>query len=317
MPASIEQIFLLPDILVSYLNICGVAISLNLFELILLVLMKKRQGKRASTKRIKKPKPAMLVAGETFGKSNLPKITGKMYSRLSQILGIPVKELTPVYIENVYFSTYYPAYHEARIGLGGKEHELLHSLQILLQKGPRAEMRRSLEKFHHKKKTSLKEIIGILSRVYSIKDPDFRTYLDPSARVADSQIRQPVMQTLSNPYATPFLISAALFSWKAIPIAFLVSVPHIYRGMATRHYYKKHGADGLILLFADPPKNLDLLHLRKREKEFVEKGYLKKRGGFTRKGIQYLRQIMPRGLVLERLQDWKRFREKRKTARKE
>jgi len=156
----------------------------------------------------------------------------------------------------------------------------------------------------------------LLKLGYSKDTKFYRTYLEPSANVGRSQINQVIRQTLSNPYSLPLLYSALFFGKKALTIAFLVSVPSVYRGMATRHYFKKHGADGLILLFADPPKDLELLHLRKREKKFLENGYLKKKGGLTRKGIQYLRQILPRGLVLERLQDLKESRARREKIRK-
>jgi len=94
----------------------------------------------------------MPAVGESFGKTDLPKISGRMYSRLSQIYGIPVKELTPIHIYTGRSPGYKPAYHEVDPGLWSKEHEVLHSLQWLLQKEPRTKFRRSIEKFDHKEK---------------------------------------------------------------------------------------------------------------------------------------------------------------------
>ncbi len=72
------------------------------------------------------------------------------------------------------------------------------------------------------------------------------------------------------------------------------------RNFIAKGFYKRHGVDGMLLIFAYPPKESDIIHLRAHEKKLVKEAYLKERGGMTRKGIQLLHTLVPRETIVER-----------------
>lgn len=62
------------------------------------------------------------------------------------------------------------------------------------------------------------------------------------------------------------------------------------RQALVKKFYRKHGVDGLLMLYAFPPKKSDLLRLPWYEKRMIEKWFLKPQGGFTEKGLRFFKR---------------------------
>jgi hypothetical protein len=81
------------------------------------------------------------------------------------------------------------------------------------------------------------------------------------------------------------------------------------RRQNTLRVYRTHGADGLLLLYACPPRSLDALQIPAWEKEMVDYGYLHPRGGLTRKGKQFFRGLVHSSAIWQALEHAKSNRE--------
>ena len=76
-----------------------------------------------------------------------------------------------------------------------------------------------------------------------------------------------------------------------------------------KRFYIRHGTDGLMLLYAIPPKGHTNLFVNLWERRMVNAGLLEKEGGLTEAGINFLRAIRPRGRILFDLEEArKRFK---------
>jgi hypothetical protein len=100
-------------------------------------------------------------------------------------------------------------------------------------------------------------------------------------------------------------------AWKPLLIAggalaVATRAVNLYDGYRSVGFFKRHGVDGLILIFVNPPKGFKASKMFKWEREMVEKGCLLRVGGMTRKGMQLARSLQPREMILERA---KQFRE--------
>jgi len=83
------------------------------------------------------------------------------------------------------------------------------------------------------------------------------------------------------------------------------------RQKSTRRIYQAHGEDGILLMWANPPKTLDALELKEWERGMVSNGYLKPIGGFTKKGLQLWREKVQAQAIWEFLEKTKKARSPR------
>ncbi|MDO8627961.1 MAG: hypothetical protein Q7K42_05840, partial [Candidatus Diapherotrites archaeon] len=234
-------------------------------------------------------RPYDLPKKQTVTVNDLPPISRRAYRRIGQIFGIEPDKLLPkfeFFFEDqegsVRAGTYNPDLHLVSNNMRffeterNIEHELIHSLQCIVNK--------DVKKMETRK--------GV-----------FR-FTEPSAR-----LHQSIASSSSAPYYTPLTIlglpmlfttmGGAAFESKEIALlgagSFVALSSFIVGSFAARqilvkNYFKKHGVDGLLLLFAFPPKDMELLGLRKYERLLVERGFLKPKGGMTEKGIRLLKR---------------------------
>ena len=240
-----------------------------------------------------------------FTRETMPEIAYNLFKRISEIYGIPIKELTPARGENlpffVPFHAYDPKRYEVRFNVSpldrakersGKRpmkaenvvtEELLHAAQYLLGS---SEQLRKERKYGAKKNPFLRNFeikygIEPLAKPY-IKS-SFLRFLDASG------------------YSTFWMALSIINPKLGLPGFFITTVLGFLGREAMYRYYKKHGIDGLLLLYVDPPKHWNALLLNKKESFFVKNGLLRPDGGFTKKGLRYLREKLPRNVLLENL----------------
>jgi len=273
-----------------------------------------RQNKRASvaTKRLKKRTPRLYKfpeSGKPFKREHLTPIAKKFYKRLSQIYGIPLSDLLPKMAVNqplmvdFFAKGYYnPSAHEiglhsafyvllkGRAPKGVLEEELLHSAQHLLTEAEFTRFKRKYLQKMEKEKRMEKE------GMHSLRSVRHRPFIEATAKMGES-----LPKAAYNTLAIPLLTYAILGAHPAVAISLSASWASLraYRRFISRGYYKRHGTDGFIVLFTDPPKKWRLSNLSAKEKEFIEKGYLSKRGGLTKMGIGFIRRRIPRQVLLE------------------
>ncbi|MCX6802083.1 MAG: hypothetical protein NT067_03125 [Candidatus Diapherotrites archaeon] len=104
----------------------------------------------------------------------------------------------------------------------------------------------------------------------------------------------------------------------AVIAAKAASLVYIQAGL--NHCFKKHGADAFILLSVKPPKKHRVERIWFWERQMIRQGYLSKEGGLTRKGVELVRELQPREVILERVNRWKAVQEvmlEREKAQKE
>ena len=77
-----------------------------------------------------------------------------------------------------------------------------------------------------------------------------------------------------------------------------------------RDLIKKHGEDGVLLLWSAPPKSLDVLDVGKWSRKMVKDGILQENGGLTKKGLKFMREHVHPQLIWQYL---KAMEEKRHT----
>lgn len=85
-----------------------------------------------------------------------------------------------------------------------------------------------------------------------------------------------------------------------------------------RNLIHRHGEDGAILVYADPPttaKGKITLRIAAWEKKMIQLGILEPNGGLTRKGLQYLRRKVQTQLIRERLAEMEKQRMKKDEER--
>lgn len=205
----------------------------------------------------------------------------RLFKRFSQITGIPVKSLRP------HRSVYRPPWSRGVYNADKhtfsstrdkfvEQHEERHAIQNM------ANLR-----LHPKRKRM------------SIKD---------SQRISDAWIE---------PTNTDHL--EKLLTWTLIRSryrSFRDKINYIVRRTFVKGVIKHHGEDGLLLLWAAPPKKLDALYVRSWEKQMVNNGYLQPNGGFTRKGLQYWREHVQAQAIWQFLKKAEQEREKETAEKK-
>ncbi len=282
-----------------------------------------RRSKTTSGKRSRALKKVPIPKrGERFERRHLTPIAEQAYLRLSQIYGVPLKELLPFRTKHDYgiFSitraSYSPFTHEIKLkprtssragallfkrevkmGAAEIEEELLHSLQHLLSQ---TKTLKEVKKYYphrrliSKVKAALYNLtIGKMKRTFASlagKEPSAKVHLSKPELFIDSQA-----------YVAPLMLLAIINPKVGLPAFIAGSAWGTYLRYVSKEYFKRHGADGLILLFADPPKNWNMGKLKERERFFIENNLLEENSGLTRKGIRYLHEKLPREVLLENI----------------
>ena len=284
---------------------------------------KASQTKKNIMKRRVKKVPLPEIRKQ-FTRECLPELPLKMYLRLSQIYGIPLKDLLPYRGKNtnpLYVRAQYNRFkHEImlfptfasrirkifkrstteHVPEGIATEELLHSLQALLQRTRDLLLKHRIEKYKEKagktrkKRKRIKRLKRKVLSLHRLKKEE-ALGIEPSAQV----------------HKKPNILRDMLDSFRYADTLTNVWPGYIAR-MKVKEYFERYGADGLLLLYADPPENWNLTNLEEKERFFLEKGLLEKGKGLTKKGIRYMREKVPREIILRALQIMRKAREKKR-----
>ena len=191
----------------------------------------------------------------------------RMYKRFSEISGIPLKDLRPIEVKDLFktgVANYIHDYHLINYNENNKynkssisDHELTHALQSF---------KPDLEK-------------KLISRRWIVMEREYNK-IKKDAETVNREFYEPTAYWPENIF-------------KALKNHVLYK-NHFFKSFLRMHFTRKliqrHGEDGLLLLYVAPPKKLDALEIPKWRKEMVSKGYLKDKGGLTKKGLSYWRQ---------------------------
>ncbi|MCX6802042.1 MAG: hypothetical protein NT067_02920 [Candidatus Diapherotrites archaeon] len=247
-------------------------------------------------------------AGERIREENLTPVSKKAYSRISQISDIPLETLLPSmatemprYLSGGYDFTSHQIGIKDGIGEPSKrpfvaektaDEELQHGLQGLFQETPMLRARKTGKPQRRQN-----------GRTVSANKAYYQQLREKPGIEATARVHINRRQAFGNAVMFPAMVLPFLgLNYKAILGLFAVTASRrVFNTFVARGYYKRHGTDGLILLFADPPKNWSMLRLRAKERFFINNGFLERRGGLTEKGIGYFRQKAPKEKIMENL----------------
>ncbi|MBI5224784.1 hypothetical protein HY989_02850 [Candidatus Micrarchaeota archaeon] len=232
----------------------------------------------------------------------------RMYKRFSEISGVPLAQLKPK-IANDFRNSGNKGEYRANthtITLRSQtpfvlDHELQHGIQInenILNSRLSKILERNIIQSKTKKEIFQKD-----------HDKSYKFY-EPTADVFTSGLLQKShkqnfaeREMRAHSGKVPFLTNP---SW----------IIQIIRNLNVKRLVKKHGVDGLFLLYVAPPKKLDALEIPKWRKEMVSKGYLKEKGGLTKRGLSFWRQNLQPESVWRFLADAQLNREARERGNK-
>jgi len=223
----------------------------------------------------------------------------RLYKRFSEITGVPLRELYPEREAKPKKSLLAAGYYDRithtigikRFALWAIEEELRHALQNLADQRQRKNFERFLKKKPKKFREALryfKDILRGLSKRRKwlepvVTGPKINVFLKAFANLS-------LIEKLAY---LPALVTSLRAPYTAGPIAATIVVRYLMqvsRSLYVRGLIKKHGEDGLLLLWVAPPKKLDALYIKEWEREMVKKGYLKEKGGLTKSGLRYWRE---------------------------
>ena len=256
--------------------------------------------KRMQRKRIvnpKKPGFKWPEEGKKFKRENLTPLAESVYKRISQIYGIPLKELLPFNrgihgMAGASFGTlgrYFPVKHDISLlyeDIKILDHELLHSADFLLNRKKLARIEKKLEKGEEFRGKEYEESIASITNKHSPMKEISRLVKGAVLSGIGSGLIYTQNKTLSTIGASTFGI---------VPLILLMNKFSKWRN---NRYFRKYGADGLILLSAVPIKNYDIGKIRAYEREMVKNGILSPKGGLTKKGMRLVREKMPKGEIV-------------------
>jgi hypothetical protein len=66
-------------------------------------------------------------------------------------------------------------------------------------------------------------------------------------------------------------------------------------------FFKKHGIDGMLLVYVFPPIQGDALFLGRYEKKLIQDGFLQEAGGLTKKGIEAIKSRVSKEELLRKI----------------
>ena len=264
-------------------------------------------------------KPVPYFKGSELKK--LEELPRQLYKKISEIYGIPANEITPR-IEGIQsFGSgggYSQFKHSISAERGSMEHEQLHSLQRLLMPAhvmlepDYYERHRVINKNKKIWGRIIKELRQVVPVFSELKDyPSRIRFEEGTASVKNStlkKISKGIIPFTSLGLVTDTLSTALLFSFLPVPAATAIlgvryanRSRNILRINLAQNYFRKYGPEALLLLYASPPKNFELLKLREHERFLVKEGLLDERG-LTKKGMRHIRHMIPRAEIIRRLQ---------------
>ncbi len=203
--------------------------------------------------------------------------TDRLFKRFSQITGVPIKDLMPTKQKNfTNFFGYYDAFSHTAHLTGDKkldEHEIRHGIQNLIMFPDRSSQLKN------------QRIKAYRDRRDDWIEP---TNIDPEETLETSIKRSPAISR---------------------EISFSqISKKELYESIL--RLTKAHGQDATLLLWALPPKKRNATQIIEWEKQMVQKGYLKEKGGMTKKGLQFFRKNLQAATI------WKKLKKIRETEKK-
>jgi hypothetical protein len=250
--------------------------------------------------------------------------TERLFKRFSEITGVPLKQLKPKKIADRNISGIYDSRtHEYHQGIMGKkrlktlfgrhveEHELRHGLQNLSMK----------ENLLADRKVMKVQKLKLLQFLKWLKKDSSWTRKWIEATNSDPQAFMAIQAFGDMGAIKAGLLGAASVNVLAHPFLSFVAYAYLlpqYITQTKRHsnvrkLIKKHGEDGILLLWVAPPKKQDALQITKWEKEMVKKGYLKEDGGMTKKGLQYFRRHLQPAAIWKKLKELEYKRKNKET----
>ncbi|MCX6802085.1 MAG: hypothetical protein NT067_03135 [Candidatus Diapherotrites archaeon] len=267
-----------------------------------------RKRQRAIPKNREKWRPVRLKAGRPLPMHRMPQFSRNVFKRMSEIYGIPMAEMAPLYLG------WFPSLRYGGInyrnsgsifGQPGRElleHELGHSASDLLERENYA------EKTATRKKQA--KLIGTLRDKTDSKKTAIGIAMDFGEPIAENNknaLRKhrfgEKIAVASSEAGVPYWQQAMLGMMWAMSSVMLRSpaLRSYIPSLALSRTLRRHGEDGFILLVANPPKNYSTRNLLGWEYKMVKRGYLERKGGLTKKGIQLVRELSPREVILDRL----------------
>lgn len=274
------------------------------------------------------PKPRKFVSKKAIDNARL-------FKRVSQIFGIPVKDLKPIFLgeptRGLSDGHYHPATHtfslsstlsyQSRRDI--QSHEERHAVQNLLG----LEKTDLLHAMALRSELSDRQKIAVISKLQRIHQADlkFVEFTDPmNERNLGSVLR--ITRAVGAKKILPATLAHLVLSVVYLKVAFLQSRAQLFflpsflapsfisAALSDRKFrsvFRNHGEDGLILLWANPPRGktgTPAIKFGNWEKRMIENGYLLERGGFTKKGLRFLREKVRGDLIQQRLHRMKTYR---------
>ena len=228
-----------------------------------------------------------------------------------------MRELTPAYRGQnakhpMVVAEYDPKRHELRGDIEQPhvyEHELFHSLQFLLLPshmtlGAATPSRFRLSKLRSSKQAE-HENRSRDARALEFQEIGASSQDAPLSRAMPYlPILRPKTMLVSAalPLVFAFLGTPAWVALSSLAGGALVSTASLYRRFKWfNQYFGRHGPESLLLIYADPPKNVSPRLLQLKEDEFIARGFLSSNGGLTKAGMGHIRFLVPRTELIRRL----------------
>lgn len=221
----------------------------------------------------------------------------RLFKRFSQITGVPLNDLRPAKGQSRFapgtIGLYSPSLHTVSVKKSDPyilRHEERHAVQWLANRQSEREGNIRIQKYLAKKPVSFLAFLKYLK-----KESDFdRKWLEPTN--ADPEMNR-LIESINNLGRVKGIgLGTSMLAISIPKIAPLLAYFATHYGIQlvrqtfVRNVIKRHGEDGLLLLWIAPPKEMDALFVRSWEKKMVQNGYLKPEGGLTRKGLRYWRE---------------------------
>ncbi len=276
-------------------------------------------------------------------------LTSKLYQRFSELSGISAQALRPVrirarslqnaaiYSPEIHAHYNYPSEEERR---KLEPHELRHGLQFLANERVRRRFTPIYPEylvFHLFDKRLWKQVFSRhTERIGLLKDFIKSIRFTKQYTALRRKWSEPTNFTPSQGNASKSLEQMGLTKWYGIYPALVGSIiaaakkspalaitifgayslwfapqyfAQVLRNANVKSVYRKHGEDGLVLMWALPPKKLDALKLRRWRKEMVTEGLLHPQGGLTAQGEDRVKKAFADAKIREFLLEAARRRQ--------
>jgi len=218
-------------------------------------------------------------SGHRFKLRQLPPHSRMLYRRLAEIYGVDVNKILPIY-KKYYKDIYIGRDHSIRGGSfklrSNLDHEALHSIDRLIEysrnTSPYSAER---NKFYHRLLSS-RLVKILLTYVPGTLDWKYRRGSEARANIPKS-LGQRI---------------------RDYPIRFTLPLDKVYREI-----YKRHGPDGLLLVYATTDPESKAKEVKECLKANIKEGVIKRNGGLTEKGEKEFREEIIKELLIKNAQE--------------